>query len=93
MMHGKESHLDVNARGRSVAMSHALVAKDWRKLAQAARKERERDPRKFVYLLKQLFDLVNAGEEKHESKNERHSRRTTRESRWRKSIPSERKAA
>lgn len=42
-------------------MSRALVANDWRKLSKAARKER--DPKKFVYLLKQLYDVVNEGEE------------------------------
>jgi len=43
-------------------MSRALVTNDWRKLSRAAR--RERDPKKFVYLLKQLYDVVNEGEEK-----------------------------
>lgn len=43
-------------------MSRALVTNDWRKLSEAARKER--DPKKFVYLLKQLYDLVNEGEGK-----------------------------
>jgi hypothetical protein len=33
----------------------------WRQLASAAR--RERDPRKFMYLVKQLYDLLNRGEE------------------------------
>jgi hypothetical protein len=44
-------------------MSRALVTNDWRKLSKAARKER--DPKKFVNLLKQLYDVVNEGEEKH----------------------------
>jgi len=43
-------------------MPRALVTKDWRKLAKAARKER--NPIKFVYLLKRLYDVVNEGEEK-----------------------------
>lgn len=38
-------------------MSIALVTNDWRKLSRAAR--RERDPRKFVRLLKRLYDVVN----------------------------------
>ena len=44
-------------------MPRALVTNDWRKLSQAASKER--NPKKFVYLLKQLYDVVNEGEEKH----------------------------
>ena len=40
-------------------MSRALVANDWRKLSKAARKER--DPKKFVHLLKQLYDVVKWG--------------------------------
>jgi hypothetical protein len=43
-------------------MPRALVTNDWRKLSRAARKER--DPKKFVYLLKRLYDVVNGGEEK-----------------------------
>jgi hypothetical protein len=43
-------------------MPRALVTNDWRKLSKAARKER--GPKKFVYLLKQLYDVVNKGEEK-----------------------------
>jgi len=33
----------------------------WKKLASAARQER--DPRKFIYLVKQLYDVLNYGEE------------------------------
>ena len=33
----------------------------WKQLASAARQER--DPRKFMYLVKQLYDLLNYGEE------------------------------
>jgi hypothetical protein len=43
-------------------MSRALVTRNWRKLSRAARKER--DPKKFVHLLKQLYDVVNEGAEK-----------------------------
>jgi hypothetical protein len=43
-------------------MPRAVVTGDWRKLSKAARKER--DPDKFVYLLKQLYDLVNEDEGK-----------------------------
>jgi hypothetical protein len=43
-------------------MSRAVITDDWRKLAKAARKER--NLKKFVHLLKQLYDVVNAGEEK-----------------------------
>jgi len=43
-------------------MRRARVTNDWRKLSKAASKER--NPRKFVYLLKQLYDVVNEGEEK-----------------------------
>jgi len=42
-------------------MSRTGITNDWRKLSQAARKER--DPKKFVHLLKQLYDVVNEGEE------------------------------
>ena len=38
-------------------MLRALFTNDWRKLSKAARKER--DPKKFVYLLKQLYEVVN----------------------------------
>jgi hypothetical protein len=41
-------------------MTRALVTNDWRKLSKAARKER--DPKKFVYLLKQLYEVVNEAE-------------------------------
>jgi hypothetical protein len=44
------------------SMPRVLVTKDWRKLSKAARKAR--GPKKFVYLLKQLYDVVNGGEEK-----------------------------
>jgi hypothetical protein len=43
-------------------MSRAVTTDDWRKLSRAARKER--NLRKFVHLLKQLYDVVNAGEER-----------------------------
>jgi hypothetical protein len=43
-------------------MSRALVTNDWRKLSKAARTER--DPKKFVSLLKQLYDVVNEGKGK-----------------------------
>jgi hypothetical protein len=43
-------------------MPRALVTNNWRKLSIAARQER--NPKKFVYLLKQLYDVVNEGEEK-----------------------------
>jgi hypothetical protein len=33
----------------------------WKQVASAARQER--DPRKFMYLVKQLYDLLNYGEE------------------------------
>jgi len=42
-------------------MSRAVATNDWRKLSKAARKER--NPKKFVHLLKQLYDVVNASEE------------------------------
>jgi hypothetical protein len=42
-------------------MSRTVITNDWRKLSKAARKER--DPKKFVQLLKQLYDVVNEGEE------------------------------
>jgi hypothetical protein len=41
-------------------MLRAMVTNDWRKLSKAARKER--NPKKFVHLLKQLYDVVNEGE-------------------------------
>ena len=41
-------------------MSRALVTNDWRQLSKAARQEH--DPKKFVYLLKRLYDLLNEGE-------------------------------
>jgi hypothetical protein len=43
-------------------MPRALVTNDWRKLSKAARKER--NPIKFIYLLKRLYDVVNEGEQK-----------------------------
>jgi len=43
-------------------MPRTLVTRDWRKLSKAARKER--NPIKFIYLLKQLYDVVNEGEER-----------------------------
>ncbi len=42
-------------------MSRAVDTNDWRKLSKAARKER--DPKKFGRLLKQLYDVVNEGAE------------------------------
>lgn len=55
-------------------MSRALVTNDWRKLSTAARNER--DPKKFVHLLKQLYDVVNDGEEKRRVSPEAKHRRT-----------------
>ena len=57
-------------------MSRAPVTNDWRKLAKAARKER--DPKKFVHLLKQLYDVVNEGEEKPNASRAAKLRRTKR---------------
>jgi hypothetical protein len=57
-------------------VSHALVTNDWRKLSKAARKER--DPKKFVYLLKQLYDMVNEGKEKRSAGRETKLRRANR---------------
>jgi hypothetical protein len=54
-------------------MSRALVTNDWRKLSKAARKER--DPKKFVYLLKQLYDVVNERSASREA-NLRRAKRT-----------------
>jgi len=42
-------------------MPRALVTNNWRKLSKAARKEH--NPKKFVYLLKKLYDVLNEGEE------------------------------
>ncbi len=44
-------------------MPRDLVKNDWRRLSKAAR--RERNPIKFVYLVKQLYDVVNEGDEEH----------------------------
>jgi hypothetical protein len=57
-------------------MPRALVTNDWRKLSKAASKERS--PKKFVYLLKQLYDVVNEGEEKHSVSNGAKLRRAKR---------------
>ena len=57
-------------------MSRALVTNDWRKLSKAARKER--DPKKFVHLLKQLYDVVNKCEEKRSASRETKLRRVKR---------------
>ncbi len=43
-------------------MSRPLVTNNWRKLSKASRNER--DPKKFVRILKQLYDLVNERQEK-----------------------------
>ena len=59
-------------------MSRTPVAKDWRKLARTARKEHWRNPKKFVYLLKQLYDVVNEGKEQRRGKGDREARRTKR---------------
>jgi hypothetical protein len=57
-------------------MPRALVSNVWRKLSKAARKER--DPKKFVVLLKQLYDLVNEGGEKRSLSQEARLRRAKR---------------
>jgi hypothetical protein len=57
-------------------MSKALVTNDWRKLSKAAR--RERDPKTFVYLLKQLYDVVSQGEGKRGVSREAKLRRANR---------------
>jgi hypothetical protein len=44
-------------------MSPAMVTYDWEQLSEAARQER--DPKKFVFLLKQLYDVMNEGEKEH----------------------------
>jgi hypothetical protein len=38
-------------------MARVLLSKDWRRLSKAPREER--NPKKFVYLLKQLYDVLN----------------------------------
>jgi hypothetical protein len=55
-------------------MSRVLVTNDWRKLSKAARNER--DPQKFVYLLKQLYDVLNKGEGKQSVNREARPRPT-----------------
>jgi hypothetical protein len=55
-------------------MSRPLVTNDWRKLSKAARNER--DPKRFVYLLKQLYDVLNEGEEKRSVNREARPRRS-----------------
>jgi hypothetical protein len=55
-------------------MSRVLVTNDWRKLSKAARNER--DPQKFVYLLKQLYDVLNKGEGKRSVNREARPRRS-----------------
>jgi hypothetical protein len=57
-------------------MPRALVTNDWRKLSKAASKER--NPKMFVYLLKQLYDVVNKGEEKRGVSREAKLRRAKR---------------
>jgi hypothetical protein len=57
-------------------MSHAVVTNDWKKLSRAARKER--DPKKFFRLLKQLYDVVNEGEGKLDVGREAKPRRANR---------------
>jgi len=57
-------------------MPRVLVTKDWRKLSKAARKAR--GPKKFVYLLKQLYDVVNGGEGKRGVSREAKLRRVKR---------------
>jgi len=42
-------------------MSGTVPRKRWKQLARVAR--HERNPRKFIYLVKQLYDLLNYGEE------------------------------
>jgi hypothetical protein len=51
---------DHGSAKRGVPLSRALVTNNWRKLSKAARQEH--DPKKFVFLLKQLYDVVNKGE-------------------------------
>ncbi len=55
-------------------MSRILVTNDWRKLSKAARNER--DPQKFVYLLKQLYDVLNKDEGKRSVNREARPRRS-----------------
>lgn len=58
-------------------MSRVPPAKDWRKLAQAARQEK--DPKKFVYLLHKLYCAVNARKPKRKRRSSPLSARTQRE--------------
>ena len=55
-------------------MSRPLLTNDWRKLSKAARNER--DPEKFVYLLKQLYDVVNEGQERRSVNRDARPRRS-----------------
>ena len=57
-------------------MSRALITNDWRELSETARKVR--DPKKFVSLLKQLYDVVNGGEGKRGVSREAKLRRVKR---------------
>jgi hypothetical protein len=52
-----------------VQLPSVPVTTDWRKLSKAARQEHE--PKKFVFLLKQLYDVVNEGEKERGSKVDR----------------------
>jgi len=58
-------------------MLRALLTNDWRKLSKAASKKR--NPKKFVYLLKQLYDVVNESEEKRGVSRKAKFRRAKRE--------------
>jgi len=57
-------------------MPRAPVTNDWRKLSKAASKER--NPTRFVYLLKQLYDVVNEGGGKRSVSREAKLRRAKR---------------
>jgi hypothetical protein len=43
-------------------MSRPLVTNNWRKLSKASRNER--DPKKFVRILKQLYDVIPRGHDR-----------------------------
>jgi hypothetical protein len=59
---GPQWSAENETRKEEFQMSRPLVTNDWRKLSKAARNER--DPKKFVPILKQLYDVVNEDQEK-----------------------------
>jgi hypothetical protein len=73
-MENKMTSRDHEGSKAGAPTPRALLTNDWRPLSKAARQEH--DPKKFVHLLKRLYDLLNEGEKERSVTSQVHRRLT-----------------